>query len=205
MKNMMRKNLYVMLFLYAWLVPISGSAAPVNLAQIKQALAELPAMSGRFEQIDWRGARVGGTFFLALPSRAKFIYDAPTSAVITLRGNWLVVQDTPGGEANRFPVGGSPLKLLRDKAQSLTAKHIAALRQGKDAEVGDAVEIELTDPEGKLAGSLAVQFSLPDWQLRGWWVRDVQGLVTQTQLLDIVYHEALPEKLFFIDEDEADE
>ena len=211
----MRNYIYVMLVFWAGFGLVLGAVlkpAPlkadppkserVTLAQIKQALAALPPMSGRFEQISWQGGRIGGAFFLALPRRAKFIYDAPAHSIITLRGNWLVVQDSAGGEANRFPIGGSPLKLLHDNATALTQKHIAAIRH---MAANDGVEIELIDPSGKLVGTLALQFSLPDWQLRGWWVRDVQGLVTQTRLVRTRSHASLPERLFFIDETEAEE
>ncbi len=202
----MRQNLFfVGLLVVLFFMPMHPAYADgPTLARLKQILADLPPLSGRFLQFDpqigVQGGVLTGRFYLDLPQRAKFIYDAPASSVITLRGNWLSVQEAPGGEANNFPVGSSPLALLRDGVRGLTHEHIAVMRDG-DGEI----EIDLSDPTCETPGRLALQFALPAWQLLGWRATDVQNNVTQVTLSDYKTHKSLPKALFFVQEDEPNE
>ena len=92
-------------------MPVASPARAANLADINAALADMRALSGQFVQSTPGGETMQGDFFLALPDRFRFIYTQGGKNVVTLRGNWLVVQEFQGAEANRYPVSATPLRL----------------------------------------------------------------------------------------------
>jgi len=182
-----------------WAAPAAAASA-VLAAKVKQRLQTIGPLSGRFVQTTPGGAERQGMFWLDLPRYARFAYRAAPQSIVTLRGNWLVVQDAPRAEANRFPVSATPLVMLRYGAKQLVPEAIIAEHRS-----ATQAAVTLADPQGDVAGQLTLHFALPDWRLTGWQVRDAQNLTTTVALRDVQRHDSLSPRLFDIEEDESEE
>lgn len=186
---------------------IMSVASPVraaSLADINAALADMGDLSGQFVQSSSGGETLQGDFFLALPDRFRFVYTQGRAQggqnVVTLRGNWLVVQEFQGAEANRYPVSATPLHLLVD-GRSL---HIRPSQLEALTEKGGAIEVALRDPEGDVPGRLVLIFDSKTLALQGWRLLDIQQQRSTVWLHNVTRHARLAEDNFRIDESIAE-
>ena len=182
---------------------IMSVASPVraaSLADINAALADMGDLSGQFVQSSSGGETLQGDFFLALPDRFRFVYTQGRAQggqnVVTLRGNWLVVQEFQGAEANRYPVSATPLHLLVD-GRSL---HIRPSQLEALTEKGGSIEVALRDPEGDVPGRLVLIFDSKTLALQGWRLLDIQQQRSTVWLHNVTRHARLAEDNFRIDE-----
>jgi outer membrane lipoprotein-sorting protein len=182
-----------------WAEPTEPSVA--ELTQMRQALLALKPQSGDFVQRAPDGTLIEGQFHLSLPDKMRFAYTGPQATVVTVAGKWLSVQEAPGLEANRYPVSATPLKLLRESwDRPIDPAHVRSL-----IHTGRLIELTLVDGSGDAAGELKLIFDYPQMSLRGWQTLDVQGLRTQVALRNVTYFDALPNSVFFVDENEDSE
>ena len=186
---------------------IMSVASPVraaSLADINAALADMGDLSGQFIQSSPGGETLQGDFFLALPDRFRFVYTQGRAQggqnVVTLRGNWLVVQEFQGAEANRYPVSATPLHLLVD-GRSL---HIRPSQLEALTEKGGSIEVALRDPEGDVPGRLVLIFDSKTLALQGWRLLDIQQQRSTVWLHNVTRHARLAEDNFRIDESIAE-
>lgn len=186
---------------------IMSVASPVraaSLADINAALADMGDLSGQFVQSSSGGETLQGDFFLALPDRFRFVYTQGRAQggqnVVTLRGNWLVVQEFQGAEANRYPVSATPLHLLVD-GRSL---HIRPSQLEALTEKGGSIEVALRDPEGDVPGRLVLIFDSKTLALQGWRLLDIQQQRSTVWLHNVTRHARLAEDNFRIDESIAE-
>ena len=170
---------------------IMSVASPVraaSLADINAALADMGDLSGQFVQSSPGGETLQGHFFLALPDRFRFVYSQGRAQggqnVVTLRGNWLVVQEFQGAEANRYPVSATPLHLLVD-GRSL---HIRPSQLEALTEKGGSIEVALRDPEGDVPGRLVLIFDSKTLALQGWRLLDIQQQRSTVWLHNVTRH-----------------
>ncbi len=186
---------------------IMSVASPVraaSLADINAALADMGDLSGQFVQSSPGGETLQGDFFLALPDRFRFVYTQGRAQggqnVVTLRGNWLVVQEFQGAEANRYPVSATPLHLLVE-GRSL---HIQPSQLEALTEKGGSIEVALRDPEGDVPGRLVLIFDSKTLALQGWRLLDIQQQRSTVWLHNVTRHARLAEDNFRIDESIAE-
>ena len=186
---------------------IMSVASPVraaSLADINAALADMGDLSGQFVQSSPGGETLQGDFFLSLPDRFRFVYTQGRAQggqnVVTLRGNWLVVQEFQGAEANRYPVSATPLHLLVD-GRSL---HIRPSQLEALTEKGGLIEVALRDPEGDVPGRLVLIFDSNTLALQGWRLLDIQQQRSTVWLHNVTRHARLAEGNFRIDESIAE-
>jgi outer membrane lipoprotein-sorting protein len=93
------------------------------------------------------------------------------------------------------------LKLLRDSWEKpIDPAHVKSLER-----TARFVELTLVDGTGDAAGELTLIFDYPQMRLRGWQTLDIQGLRTQVALRNVSYVDALPDSVFFVDENEDDD
>ena len=186
---------------------IMSVASPVraaSLADINAALADMGDLSGQFVQSSPGGETLQGDFFLALAGRVRFVYTQGRAQggqnVVTLRGNWLVVQEFQGAEANRYPVSATPLHLLVE-GRSL---HIQPSQLEALTEKGGSIEVALRDPEGDVPGRLVLIFDSKTLALQGWRLLDIQQQRSTVWLHNVTRHARLAEDNFRIDESIAE-
>ncbi len=181
-----------------WMSPVQ--AASVTLDDINAALKNLPAQSGRFEQRLPNGTSVAGTYHMDWPARLRFAYDGG-GALVTVRGKFVAIQDTPRGEPNWFPVSVTPLAVIRAAAQDgISPDMVARFEQNEQI-----VSVALRDPSGDLPGQATLFFTRPTMTLYAWRLVDVQNLVTQVRLSAITPKTSLDDALFAITYDDEDE
>ena len=182
------------------LMLVASPARAASLSDINAALADMRALSGQFVQSTPGGETLRGNFFLALPDRFRFVYTQGGHSVVTLRGNWLVVQEFQGAEANRYPVSATPLRLLVDgRAPRIRPSQLEAL-----TEKGGSIEAALRDPKGDIPGRLVLVFDSETLALQGWRLLDIQQQRSTVWLHNVSGHERLPEDYFRIDESVAE-
>ena len=185
-------------------LPVAASAEPVDaawLARINQALKAIPPLSGRFQQKLPNGGHAEGVYAMDWPDRLRFAYDVGGESIVTVKGKFVAVQETPGGEPNWFPVALTPLSVLR-----------RAIAEGIDAPMvtnlsirTDNYSITLEDPSGDLPGQAELFFTRQGDRLYAWRLTDVQNLVTLVRLSEIIVHEKLANSRFDIIEDDPDD
>lgn len=182
-------------------VTLSASTArAASLADINAALGDMGDLSGQFVQSTPGGETLQGDFFLALPDRFRFVYTQGGQSVITLRGNWLVVQEAQGAEANRYPVSATPLRLLVDgRTPRIQPSQLEAL-----SEKGGSIEAALRDLEGDIPGRLVLIFDSKTLALQGWRLLDIQQQRSTVWLHNVTRHARLAEDNFRIDESIAE-
>ena len=175
-----------------------------SLTDINAALADMGDLSGQFVQSSPGGKTLKGDFFLALPDRFRFVYTQGRvqggQNIVTLRGNWMVVQEFQGAEANRYPVSATPLRLLID-GRSL---HIRPSQLEALEEKGGSIEVALRDPEGDVPGRLVLIFDSKTLALQGWRLLDIQHQRSTVWLHNVTRHARLAEDNFRIDESIAE-
>ena len=170
------------------------------LTRINNALQNLSPQSGRFAQRQANGTDLRGSYYMQWPSRLRFSYDGD-GPVITVKDNFIAVQERPRAEPNWLPVGLTPLGLIRQAVAS-------GLRRAMiiDATQNDAAwAITLRDPEEATPGQATLYFAKPDMTLYGWQLVDAQNLVTRLWLSEINVQAKLDERLFAVDYDEDNE
>jgi len=182
------------------LMPVESPARATDLSDINAALADMRALSGQFVQSTPSGETLQGNFFLALPDRFRFVYKQGGHSVVTLRGNWLVVQEFQGAEANRYPVSATPLRLLvNERSLRIQPSQLESI-----TEKGGSIEVALRDPKGDIPGRLALIFDSETHALQGWRLLDIQQQRSTVWLHNVIRHERLPEDYFRIDESIAE-
>ena len=186
------------------IMSVASPARAASLADINAALADMGDLSGQFVQSSPGGETLQGDFFLALPDRFRFVYTQGRAQggqnVVTLRGNWLVVQEFQGAEANRYPVSATPLHLLVE-GRSL---HIQPSQLEALTEKGGSIEVALRDPEGDVPGRLVLIFDSKTLALQGWRLLDIQQQRSTVWLHNVTRHARLAEDNFRIDESIAE-
>lgn len=186
------------------IMSVTSPVRAASLADINAALADMGDLSGQFVQTSSGGETLQGDFFLALPDRFRFVYTQGRAQggqnVVTLRGNWLVVQEFQGAEANRYPVSATPLHLLVD-GRSL---HIRPSQLEALTEKGGSIEVALRDPEGDVPGRLVLIFDSKTLALQGWRLLDIQQQRSTVWLHNVTRHARLAEDNFRIDESIAE-
>lgn len=194
---------------------ILPDAVTLALAAINRELKRLPPQSGRFSQVLPTGGVAQGSYLMDWPERLRFAYtphvdgeyedefggERGDAGVVTVRGEFVAVQDTPRAEPNWFPVSLTPLAVLRRAAaQGIQPAMVTAYQDEPDF-----LALTLHDPKGDLPGMATLYFSKPDFQLYAWRLVDVQNLVTQIRLYRERLYDEMPAHMFHIDYDEPDE
>ena len=118
---------------------------------------------------------------------------------MTLRGNWLVVQEFQGAEANRYPVSATPLRLLWTGARRASGHRNWNPSPKKAARLKSPCATRRAIP-----GRLVLIFDSETLALQGWRLLDIQQQRSTVWLHNVIRHERLPEDYFRIDESIAE-
>ena len=164
------------------------------LARVNAALADMPDISGRFEQKQPNGAHAAGSYAMDWPDNLRFAYDHNGETVVTVKGKFVAVQEKPGGQPNWFPVSLTPLGVIRRAvADGIKPDMVVAFK-----DEGAAFSVTLQDPTGEIPGQATLYFSSANDQLYAWRLVDAQNLVTLVRLRDVTHHKALDKSAFAI-------
>ncbi len=154
-------------------------------------LEAVDTLKGDFTQTAPSGAISEGKFYLRRPGLLRFEYEPPTPLLIVANGGMVYVRDEDLETTDSYPAGKTPLKFLLAKKIDRDDAKVVRVDRGVDTV---AVTFASTDEETE--GELTIIASAPDFALRRWIVRDLQGGTTVVTLNDVVAGERLANSLF---------
>jgi outer membrane lipoprotein-sorting protein len=179
----MRRLAVLVALVLAWPAAVLAADAPHfterQLGDLKRVSAYLNSMhtlSGRFLQLAPDGTPSEGTFYLRKPGRMRFEYDKPSPLLIVADGYSLIVQNLALRTTDRYPLIGSPLRLLLSDDVDLTDDD--RIRQVR-REPG-ALSVTARQDSGPAQGQITITFADAGGtlELRQWEVIDAQGMRT---------------------------
>jgi outer membrane lipoprotein-sorting protein len=158
-----------------------ASATPQNdtyLTQAKSWLSNLDTAKARFEQIDYQGQSMRGTFYINRPGKLRFEYDAPVKDYIVADGYLIHFYDSTSGQVNSGPIGSTLADfILRDGGGFDDKVKVESIR-----ERNKMVNIIISQADQPGMGELVLNFSKQPFELKSWRIIDVQGLATDVIL-----------------------
>jgi len=158
--------------------------SPEDKALVDQAAAylqDMPAVKGRFEQTDARGAVTGGELLLSRPGKARFEYDPPSSRLVVSDGHWVGVSDPRLKTFDRYPLAATPLSLFLAKQVRLD-KGVVVDRVDRFT---DGFSLTAVDARHRSQGRITLVFGADPIRLREWNLTDSQGQTTRVKLLSL--------------------
>ena len=188
----MKKILLLVVTLLFSTISVANAATDARVQQAQNWLDSLKIAKARFEQIDYQGNVMRGTFYINRPGRLRFEYDAPIKDYIVADGVQIHFYDGESGQTNSAPIGSTLADfILRDgrrfekdvKVESVTEK-------------GDMVNIAVTQANEPGMGQLILNFSKSPFELKSWQIIDAQGLTTTLVLHDFDRNATVPPSLF---------
>jgi outer membrane lipoprotein-sorting protein len=183
------------LFLSALVILISIPAIANNDVYVQKAeqwIANLDTATARFEQVDYQGNALRGTFYINRPGRLRFEYDAPIKDYIVADGYQIHFFDGQSEQVASGPIGSTLADfILRDGTAFDDRVTIESVR-----ELGDTVSIKLSQIDQPGMGELILNFAKEPFELSSWRIIDAQGLTTDIILSTFDREAPIAPKLF---------
>jgi chaperone LolA len=164
-----------------------AAAAPApapspDLAAVQAHLQSVQTMTADFEQTNAKGQIVSGTIQLKKPGKVRFQYQKSVPILVVGDGKALWFIDYSVKQANRYPIGNTPLALLLDPNKDVT-RYAAIVPSGRP----DLVVVAGQDKKHREYGSITVTFRRSAGApggllLDGWQVLDAQNNRTTVRL-----------------------
>ena len=181
----------------------SASAVDDNhyVTQAQNWFSNLKVAKTRFEQIDYQGQSIFGTFYINKPGRLRFEYDAPIKDYIVADGYLIHFYDGDSGQVNSGPIGSTLADFILRKGNSFNDKvTIESVR-----ELDDIVMIAVSQTDQPGMGQLVLNFTKDPFDLNSWRIIDAQGLTTDVILSDLNRDVDLSPTLFRINNQNLNE
>lgn len=197
---LMKTALIPILFLLYLAMPLTAGATSLSqnqsVIQAQNWLDDLKTAKSRFEQIDYQGNVMRGTFYINRPGRLRFEYDAPTRDYIVADGVQIHFYDGDSGQVNSAPIGSTLADFIlregRRFDESVTVKSVNTRANGMID-----ITVEQADQPG--SGELTLNFSDNPFTLKSWKIMDAQGLTTTIVLQNFDRDIKINPALFTID------
>ena len=156
--------------------------------------SQITTMAGRFLQIDTRGYRVEGTFYLQRPGKIRFRYDPPSREEIMSIGQGFYVIDRKEKTQYAYPQDKIPLRQFLDEKIDLLRAGLVAISQSDDY-------LDLTLQDETPAGTvrIALIFDKATQELVQWVLTSPDGSELTFSLYDIQKDVQIPKSYFYID------
>ncbi len=154
-------------------------------------LESVDTLKGDFTQIAPSGAISTGKFYLRRPGFLRFEYDPPTPLLIVANGGMVYVRDNELETTDSYPAGKTPLKFLLAKKIDRSDAKVVSVDRGVDN-----VAVTFASDDEETEGELTIITSAPEFALRRWIVRDLQGGITVVTLDNVISGERLANSLF---------
>lgn len=158
-------------------------------------IESIDTLAGDFTQVAPSGAISDGRFYLRRPGFLRFEYEPPTPLLIIANGGMVYVQDKDLETTDSYPAGKTPLKFLLRKTIDRDDAQIVNVDRGVDN-----VAVTFASSDAETEGELTLIASAPDFALRRWIIRDLQGGITVVSLDNVVAGERVANRLFAVPE-----
>jgi outer membrane lipoprotein-sorting protein len=169
---------------------------PEEIAMINAISAHnsaITTMSGRFNQIDTRGYRAEGTFYLQRPGKIRFRYDPPSRQEIMSIGQGFYVIDRKEKTQYAYPQNKVPLRQFLDSEIDLLHAGLVAISQSDDY-------LDLTLQDETPAGTvrIALIFDKTTQDLVQWVLTSPDGSELTFSLYDVEKDVDIPASYFYL-------
>ena len=148
-------------------------------------------MAGRFLQIDTRGDRIEGTFFIERPGKVRFRYNPPSREEIISIGRGFYVINRQEETQYAYPQDAIPLRSFLDSAINLMTTNIVAFDRSEGYVI---VTLEDQTPAGLVRVSLV--FDEASLDLKQWTLVEPSGAELTFSLYDVQKDVAIPPNFF---------
>lgn len=182
---------------------LASPAATVDTAAITekaaQALTAVKTAQGEFTQIDERGEKKTGKFYISRPGKVRFEYTAPEPMFIVSDGVTVSSEEPKRASYTAGPLASTPLHLF-------LRSNVDLRREGSVTNVtsnGGSYFVTLVDKSGEAQGKMTLEFRVSDFELLGWTITDGGGQHTRVALSGTQKNVALNPALFIV-KDPAD-
>jgi outer membrane lipoprotein-sorting protein len=165
----------------------------VLIEEINAHNSAIKTMVGRFLQIDTRGQRIEGTFFLERPGKIRFRYNPPSREEIISVGRGFYVIDRKEETQYAYPQDKVPLRQFLEEEIDLFKANITAIQQSADYA---SVTLSEDTPAGTVVVSLI--FDKESKDLRQWTLVDPSGSELTFSLYDVEFGVEIPRSYFSI-------
>lgn len=174
-----------------------ASMTPEQIALINEISAHnsaIRSMAGRFLQVDSRGNRTSGTFYLVRPDKISFRYDPPSRQEIVSVGRGFYVVDRREHTAYAYPQDKVPLRQFLKSKIDLLGANLTKVSQSPTY-----LTLGLSDdtPAGPVAVELV--FDIASKDLAQWTLTEPGGLKTTFSIYDVKKNIEIPKGYFRID------
>jgi outer membrane lipoprotein-sorting protein len=154
----------------------------------------ISTMVGRFLQIDTRGNRIEGTFYLQRPGKIRFRYNPPSREEIISVGRGFYVIDRQEKTQYAYPQDKVPLRQFLDSEINLLNSNIVAIDQSDDY-----LSLTLQDDTPAGVVRVALVFDKASKDLTQWVLTDPSGGELTFSLYDVQKGVEIPRSFFYID------
>ncbi len=168
-----------------------GESDEAVAAKLIAYIESIDTLTGDFTQIAPSGAISDGKFYLRRPGFLRFEYEPPTPLLIVANSGMVYVRDEALETTDSYPVGRTPLKFLLAKKIDRKDAKLVHVDRGVDN-----VAVTFSSSDEETEGELTLIASAPDFTLRRWIVRDLQGGMTIVTLDNVQAGERLANSLF---------
>lgn len=164
------------------------------IKQIGAYNSSIRSMAGKFLQVDTKGQRIAGTFYLVRPNKIRFRYNPPSRQEIVSVGRGFYVIDRQERTSYAYPQDKVPLRQFLDDKIDLLSANITGV-----AESPTYITVALADDTP--AGPVAVQlvFDIATKDLSQWTLTEPSGVETTFSLYDLQKNVDIPKSYFYID------
>lgn len=148
-------------------------------------------MAGRFLQIDTRGDRTEGTFYIERPGKVRFRYNPPSREEIISIGRGFYVINRQEETQYAYPQDAIPLRKFLDSNIDLMSTNIVGFSQS-----ADYATVTLSDdtPAGRVEVSLV--FDTASLDLKQWTLVEPSGAELTFSLYDVQQNVDIPPNFF---------
>ena len=175
---------HILIFILALTLSLPAVAQTSNQVYLDQAqawLSNLKTAKARFQQIDYQGKTLNGTFYINRPGRLRFEYDAPIKDYIVADGYQIHFYDGVSGQVNSGPIGSTMADFILREGNRFDDKvNVESVR-----ERSGIIQIALSQKNQPGMGELILHFSKQPFTLKSWQIIDAQGLTTDIVLSDL--------------------
>ena len=200
---MLRRSLLALIAVTAALpvTRVLAEGAPRKLTQeeidlINQVSAHnstITTMTGRFLQVDTRGQRIEGTFYLQRPGKIRFRYAPPSHQEILSIGQGFYVIDREEKTQYAYPQDKVPLRqFLEDKIDLLHAG-LTAINQS-----ANYLELTLQDDTPVGTVKVALVFDKQSQDLVQWVLTNPDGTDLTFSIFDVQKGVDIPKATFYL-------
>ncbi len=155
--------------------------------------SSIKTMVGRFLQIDTKGQRIEGTFFLERPGKIRFRYNPPSREEIISIGRGFYVIDRKEETQYAYPQDKVPLRQFLESDINLFEANITGIDQSADYA---SITLSEDTPAGTVVVSLV--FDKQSKDLRQWTIVDPSGSELTFSLFDVEFGVEIPRSYFSI-------